>query len=100
MENQKLEKFFQELGMEKLAPEKKAELVNLMTETLLKKIFFEVIERLSDSDQAVYGQMLEEKKSDEEIENFLKSKIPDYDAFLEKIIEDFKEEMRKTNASE
>lgn len=96
MKNQSLEEFIQELGMENLAPEKKEELVNLMTETLLQKIFVQVVDRLTEADQETYGQMLEEKKSEEEIEAFLKEKISDYDVFLEKIIEEFKEEMRKT----
>lgn len=100
MENQKLEKFIQELGMENLAPEKKEELINLMTETLLGKIFTEVVGQLEEADQAVYGQMLEEKKSEEEIEDFIKTKIPDYETLVEKIIEDFKEEMKKTSSVE
>lgn len=98
MKNQTLEEFFDELGMRDLAPEKKEELMNLMTETLLQKIFAQVIDRLEEADQEAYGQMLEEKKSEEEIETFLKSKISDYDEMLEKIIDEFKEEMRRTNS--
>lgn len=99
MENQTIEDFIKELGMENLAEEKKQELIDLMTETLLKKIFNQVISRLEEADQEIYGQMLEEKKSEEEIEAFLKSKISDYDEMLEKIIDEFKEEMRKTNSA-
>jgi hypothetical protein len=84
-----------DLGLENLPEEKKEELIAKMTEVVLKRIFIETVEKLSEKDQGEYAKMIEEKAAPEEMEKFLLEKIPDYDAMVKKIVDDFKEEMKK-----
>ena len=66
-----------------------------MTEVLLKRIFTQTMERLTEPDQETYAKMIDEKASPDDLEKFLREKISDYDAILEKVIADFKAEMLK-----
>lgn len=84
-----------ELGLSNLPQEKQEELVMKMTEVLLKRIFIETLEKLKEKDQEEYAKMIEEKASPDEVEKFLHEKISDYDQVFEKIVTDFKEEMKK-----
>lgn len=84
-----------ELGLSNLPREKQEELVIKMTEVLLKRMFLDTMEKLSEADQEAYGKMIEEKAAPEEIEKFLKEKISNYDEMLAKIVADFKDEMKK-----
>jgi len=83
-----------ELGLSDLPEEKKEQLMGKMTEVILKRIFLETMYRLSESDQAGYEKMIDDNASPEELENFLKGKIPDYDDMVRKIVRDFDEKMR------
>jgi len=85
----------EELGLSTLPREKQEELVMKMTEVLLKKIFIETMEKLKEKDQEEYAKMIEEKASPEAIDNFLKEKISNYEQVFEKIVAEFKEEMKK-----
>lgn len=84
-----------ELGLSNLPQEKQEELVMKMTEVLLKRIFIETLEKLKEPDQEEYAKMIEEKASPDEVEKFLNEKISNYDQVFEKIVADFKEEMKK-----
>jgi len=84
-----------ELGLSGLPEEKKKELSEKMTEVVLKRIFIETMYRLSEEDQAGYEKMIDENAGPEEVEKFLREKIPNYDDMIKKILEDFKEEMKK-----
>lgn len=84
-----------DLGLSDLPREKQEELVVRMTEVLLKQVFLETMEKLKDEDKAIFEKMTRELASQEEIEKFLREKISDYDAMLEKIVTDFKEGMKK-----
>lgn len=84
-----------DLGLSDLPREKQAELVVRMTEVLLKQIFLETMDRLKDEGKVIFEKMTRELASQEDIEKFLKEKISNYDAMLEKIIADFKEDMKK-----
>jgi hypothetical protein len=85
----------EELGLSGLPEEKKQDLVVSMTKVLLKRMFVETMEKLSEKDQGEYAKLIENKASAEEVENFLQGKIKDYDQMLEKISVDFKNEMAK-----
>jgi len=95
--NQILKGIIEELGLENLPEEKQKELILKITETLFTRIYTETLERLSDADKESYGKMVEEKANPEEIEKFLMEKIPGYDQMIEKIITDFKDELKKIN---
>lgn len=97
-QNQIQKSLIDELGLSDLPADKQEQLLLKMTEALLKRIFVETMERLEKDDQEIYGGMIDDKKSPEEIEKFLREKIENYDQMLEKIADDFKEEMKKTSA--
>ncbi len=83
----------EELGLTGLPQEKQEELMVKMTEVVLKRIFVETMEKLSDADRDAYEKM--ENAEPEEISKFLKEKIANYDEMVQKIIADFKEDMKK-----
>jgi hypothetical protein len=85
-----------ELGIDDLSQDKQEQLIIKMTEVILKRMFLETIERLSEDDQEAYEQMISMQASPDDVENFLRSKIENYDQILEKVVLDFKEEMKKT----
>lgn len=84
----------EELGLNDLPQEKQEELVLKMTEVLLKRIFLNVMEKLSESDQDAYVKMIDEKSEPETMETFLQGKIKNYDEMVKEVIEQFKEEMK------
>lgn len=84
-----------ELGLGDLPQDKKDQLLIKMTEVILKRIFVETMTKLSEDDQEQYGQMVDNNVNPDELEEFLRAKISDYDELIKKIIEDFKEEMKK-----
>lgn len=94
-DNQIKQTMADELGLSGLPEDKQEELLVKMTEVALKRIFIETIDKLSEQDQEAYAQMIDNKASPEEIETFLKEKIPNYDEMIKKIVDDFKEEMKK-----
>lgn len=84
-----------ELGLENLSRDKQEELIIKMTETVLKRIFLETVSKLNEKDQETYAQMIEQQSSPEEMEKFLQEKIAGYDEMVKKVVDDFKEEMKK-----
>jgi len=84
-----------DLGLSNLPQDKKEALVVKMTEVLLKQMFLGAMDRLNSMDKAALEKLVRGMASQDEIEKFLKEKISDYDAMLEKIIADFKEKMKK-----
>jgi len=96
-DKQILKGIINELGLENLPEEKQKELVLKITETLFVRIYTETQERLSDADKEIYGKMIDEKASSEEIDKFLMEKIPGYEQMIEKIVTNFKEELKRIN---
>ena len=90
------EKIMKELGLESLPNKKQDDILAKMGEVILKKIFIETIDRLSDTDRKVFEKMLKEAKSAEDIEIFLNEKIDDYDKIVEDIISELKNDMRNS----
>jgi hypothetical protein len=91
-QNQKI--FMDELGLSGISREKQEELLVKMTEVLLKRIFIETMEKLPETDQNQYAEIIENKAAPDQVEAFLKEKIPNYDEIVKKVVEDFKEEMK------
>jgi len=84
-----------ELGLDNLPQNKKNQLVLKMTEAILKRIFLETLEKLSDQDIEEYEKMIGEGKTPQEVDGFLRGKIQNYNQILEKVISDFKSELGK-----
>lgn len=85
----------EEMGLGDLPEEKQQALTEKMFEVLLKNIFVEAGEKLSEEDKNIFGEMISKEASPEEIEKFLKEKIPDYEEMVKNIILNFREEMLK-----
>jgi len=83
----------EELGLSDLPKEKQEQLIIKMTEVILKKIFIETLEKLSDQDKEAYTGMMTANATPEELEEFLRGKINNYDQMMEKIVADFRREM-------
>ncbi|OGI29218.1 MAG: hypothetical protein A2288_00405 [Candidatus Moranbacteria bacterium RIFOXYA12_FULL_44_15] len=85
-----------ELGLSTLPPEKQEELLVKMTEVVLKRIFVETMEKLSEADQEEYSKMIDANAAPEEVEKFLTEKIANYDEMVKKVVEDFKNSLKQS----
>lgn len=85
----------EELGIAGLPEDQQNELLSKMTEAVLKRIVLEVLEKLSETDRVAYEKMIEDNVSPEEVEKFLQEKIPEYDKLVAKVVNEFKEDMKK-----
>ena len=85
----------EELGLSNLPQAKQAQLVVKMTEAILKRIFLETMEKLDEKGREEYEKLLESGADSQKVEHFLSEKINDYDSMVQKVIDDFKEEMKK-----
>ncbi|MFA7209760.1 MAG: hypothetical protein WC120_05815 [Parcubacteria group bacterium] len=83
-----------EFGLENLPADSQEELIAKMTEVVLKRMLVETLEKLSPIDQELFGGMLENQAGPDEIENFLKENIHNYDELLRKIISELKMEVK------
>jgi hypothetical protein len=92
-------KLMEELGLSNLPLDKQQELIIKMTEAVLKRVFVETLEKLNEVDREVYSQMIEDGKSPEEIDAFLKEKIANYEELVRETIEKFKAEMKEGAAN-
>ncbi len=85
-----------ELGLSTLPPEKQEELLVKMTEVVLKRIFVETMEKLSEADQEEYSKMIDANAAPEEVEKYLTEKIANYDEMVKKVVEDFKNSLKQS----
>src|SRR4030042_3768248 len=95
-ETQRQTTLLDELGLSDLPQDKKEQLVIKMTEAILKRIFLETMDKLDEQGKEEYEKMVANGASPRQMEEFLDSKIRNYGALVEKTVEDFKEEMKKT----
>lgn len=84
-----------ELGLSDLPQDKQEQLVIKMTEAILKRIFLETMDKLDDQGKEEYEKMVANGASPRQMEEFLNSKIQNYDSLVQKAVEDFKNEMKK-----
>lgn len=82
------------LDVSAIPQELRIELLSQMTEVALKRIAVEAAERLSPEDQDTFLKLQAESGDPAEIEEFVRERIPDYDALVETILNGFLEEMR------
>jgi len=90
---QVLDDIIKDLGIHKLSQDNQSEIVIKMTESLLKSIFLETMDKLGEQGREEYGKMAEGDVTPEQIEAFFRDKIHDYDALVQQVIEEFKTEM-------
>lgn len=87
------------LGIDKLPPEKQADLLLKIGETIFQAVITRVIEELSDEDRTAFDLLLDERKEkddDDAIFTFLQSKLPHLDQIVNEEIAEFKKESIET----
>ena len=89
------EKLINDLGLNGLSEDKQDQLMVKMTEALLKRIFLETMERLDEQGREEYEKMADGDANPVQVSEFLKSRIEDYEIVVQKIVDDFVEEMKK-----
>lgn len=89
-----LAQLVKDLGIDTLSQDKQDEIIVKMTEVLLKRIFLETMERLGDEGREAYASLMDQGEvAPEQMEAFFKERIPDYDAVVQQVIEEFRSEM-------
>ncbi|MDI6778201.1 MAG: DUF5663 domain-containing protein [Patescibacteria group bacterium] len=83
----------EELGLQDLPREKQEGLLVKIGEVVMKRIYLETMESLEKEDQEKLVDMME--KNPEGIEAFLKEKIPNYEEFVKKVVDNFKGELKE-----
>jgi hypothetical protein len=81
-----------EFGFDDLSDESQRELIEQMTESVIKRVLIESYTKLSDSDREEFEEMMEnvEEIDPNSIDEFLNEKLTDYDAVIAEAIDDLK----------
>jgi hypothetical protein len=82
----------EELGLQDLPPERQEALLDKIGEVIIKKIYIATMDQLEKEDQEKFAEYLD--KDPEQIEGFIKEKIPNYEELIKKEVEKFREEMK------
>lgn len=85
-----------DLGLDKLPQDKQDEILAKIGEIILKKIFIETVDKLSEEDKEEFEKMLKEGSDAEKIELFLNTKIKNYDMIIGKIVEEVKRDIKNS----
>jgi hypothetical protein len=83
----------EELGLQDLPQERQEELLGKVGEVVMKRIYLETMEKLEKDNQEKLIDIME--KNPDKVEVFLAEKIPDYEEFVKKIVDDFRKEMKE-----
>ncbi len=89
----------EELALSGLTPEKQDELLGKMLEALLKRIFMNTMERLGETGVDEYEKLIESNPEGKAVAEFLEAKIPDYNAFVQGVIDQFKKDIKAVAAA-
>lgn len=88
------ENIIKELAIDQLPPEKQQAVLASMTEAVLKRITIKVLETLPDDAKKDFEKVCASKDADQ-VTQFLKDRVPDYEELISKEIVGFKKEMRE-----
>lgn len=84
-------RLIEEKGFLDLTPEVRAEVENDLLTQLDDFIVARTIAALSDEDVLSFENLLKDQKSDQEIQQFVADKIPDYPNFLAQVLLEFRD---------
>ncbi len=82
-----------EFGLESLPPEKQQELLDLMTETVMRQIFLSLAEKMGDEGADEFDALVESGDM-AKIEEYIKRYVPDPDGFVKGIISEFRDAVK------
>lgn len=89
------ENIIKELAIDQLPPEKQQAVLASMTEAVLKRIIIKVLETLPADAKKEFEKVCASKDADQ-VTQFLKEKVPNYEQIALEEIANFKKEMRET----
>ena len=93
MNEEQKNQILEEFDLKDLPEETQTKMIEVMTESLLKRITLRILETLSEEDRVEFEKVKEQEDGDR-TEEFLREKITDYDELVETVSRDFKEEMK------
>lgn len=94
VQDEALSQLVKDLGIDTLSQDKQNEIIIKMTEVLLKRIFLETMDKLGDAGREEYAKLMEQGEvSAEQVEEFFKERINNYDEIVKQVIEEFRGEM-------
>ena len=83
----------EDLGLLDLPEERKAELLDKMSDLIQKRVLLRIVKMLSDKDKNDLDKVLE-KGDAVQIQDFLMSKVPNLDEITQEEVNDFKKEVK------
>lgn len=91
----------EKLGLSALSQERQDEVMDKVTEALLKTIFIETAEQLSENEKEGMAELMDnEETTQEQMDTYLRDKIDDYDHFLEGVVAQFLDDLTKASERE
>lgn len=90
------ENLFTQLGLNDLSDERKKEMMEVMGETILNRVFARISPLLSPEDQKSLDELDKQENADEKINQYLSEKIPNLDQITKEEIEKFREELKRS----
>ncbi len=89
-----------EFGFSDLGDEKQQQLIENMTESVIKRVLVDAYEKLSESDREIFEGMMEniENIDPNSIDEFLRDKLTDYEGIVENAIADLKKHLIDSNS--
>lgn len=88
------QELIKELALSGLSPDKQEELLGKMLEALLKRIFMGTMDRLGEQGVDEYEKLISASPTEEQVAAFLTNHIPEYDTFVNGIIDQFKKDVK------
>ncbi len=81
------------LGLQQLPEARKTELLTRMTEVIQDRISDRILEVLSADDRTAFDRLLERGASPDELDSFLKAKVPEFSQIVAEEVLRFKAQM-------
>lgn len=91
-----------EFGFDDLSDETQQELIERMTESVIKRVLVDAYAKLSDSDREIFEEMLEniEDSDPNSIDEFLREKLTDYEGIIAEAVSDLKKHIADSGSGE
>jgi hypothetical protein len=87
-----------EFGFDDLPDEKQDQLIERMTESVIKRVLVEAYAKLSDADRKQFENMMEDVNdiNPDSIDEFLREKLTDYDAIITDAVAELKKHITES----
>lgn len=91
-----------EFGFDDLTDESQKELIERMTESVIKRVLVDAYTKLSESDRQEFEEMMEniEEVEPDSIDGFLREKLTDYDGIIQEAVSDLKKHISESTGTD